>query len=114
MSEFRAEWTGGYPCLCWGEWKLYKDNKDISHLIPEELRYCPMNTYGIYEIWCFTEEGLEEFDSYEDGLDESDWIEANKDWLLKISTDENDLDAIFEAFQISDFRRGSCGAVYEN
>lgn len=46
MSEFRAEWTGGYPCLCWGEWKLYKDNKDISHLIPEELRYCPMNTYG--------------------------------------------------------------------
>ena len=50
--EFKAEWTGGYPSLCVGEWKLYRRHNeylddgtidiwydDISNLIPEDLRH---------------------------------------------------------------------------
>lgn len=48
--EFKAEWTGGYPSLCVGEWKLYckykeileddsKDNKLWIHLICDPKDY---------------------------------------------------------------------------
>ena len=29
-----AKWTGCFPCLCSGEWKLYIDGQDVSFLIP--------------------------------------------------------------------------------
>ena len=48
-KNFKAEWTGSYPCLCSGEWILtaetteydevrgaYSVTEDISHLIPEQ------------------------------------------------------------------------------
>ena len=30
MKEFKAEWTGSYPSLCLGVWKLYVNGKDKS------------------------------------------------------------------------------------
>ena len=53
MKNFRAEWTGSYPSLCSGVWKLYVDGKDKSDLIPEDLRNYPMETAGMYQTWHF-------------------------------------------------------------
>lgn len=33
--EFKAEWTGGYPSLCVGEWKLcHRHEKKIGAMNP--------------------------------------------------------------------------------
>ena len=48
MRNIEVAWTGRYPCLCSGEWKIKIDGQDMSHLIPEEMRCSPMNTYGLY------------------------------------------------------------------
>ena len=81
-----AKWTGDYPNLCSGQWILKVNNKDVSHLIPEELRNSPMNTYDTYRSWHF-EDWEEVFDSYEDGSFCDEWLEENEYWLEKISTD---------------------------
>nr|DAY06303.1 MAG TPA: Kti11, Kti13 transfer, tRNA modification, Complex [Caudoviricetes sp.] len=28
-KNFKAEWTGSYPCLCSGEWKLTAEATDV-------------------------------------------------------------------------------------
>ena len=53
MKKFKTEWTGSYPSLCSGVWKLYVDGKDKSDLIPEDLRNYPMETAGMYQTWHF-------------------------------------------------------------
>lgn len=70
-SNFRAEWTGSYPCLCSGEWILtaetteydevrgaYSVTEDISHLIPEDLRKSSMGCEGIYDTCTRYDKGL--------------------------------------------------------
>ena len=44
-----AKWSGSYPNLCSGEWRLVIDGKDVSDEIPDDLRKSEMNTYGSYE-----------------------------------------------------------------
>lgn len=44
--DIKVKWTGRYPCLCFGEWKLYIDGMDKSNLIPENLKQNEMGTYG--------------------------------------------------------------------
>ena len=63
-----AKWSGSYPCLCYGKWTLKVNGKDVSNMIPKELRESSMNTYGTYQTWHF-EDLLEVFEDYEDGLD---------------------------------------------
>ncbi len=103
-----AKWTGAYPNLCSGIWKLYKDGEDISDMIPEELRDSEMNTFGNYSSWHF-EDWDEVWDSYEDGLDGPDWISENDEWLSKITSDYQEKMEIFYAIQAEDWRHGSCG-----
>lgn len=80
-SNFRAEWTGSYPCLCSGEWILtaetteydevrgaYSVTEDISHLIPEDLRKSSMGCEGTYDTWYFDEDYMEKWDTYKSGL----------------------------------------------
>ena len=43
-----AYWSGKYPCLCLGEWRLKVNNKDVTDKIPVSLRRGEMNTYGTY------------------------------------------------------------------
>lgn len=107
MATYLAEWTGCYPNLCHGEWKLFKDGVDISDKIPELYRHRPMNTEGEYETWTF-EDWVEVFESYESGLPCAEWVDENKDWIGKIG-DQSDFEKIFEAFQAEDWRRMSCG-----
>lgn len=99
-----AKWTGSYPCLCSGEWKLYIDDVDYSHLIPVDLRHGEMGTYGIYQSWHF-ENWSEVFESYTDGLDCEDWIAANG-WVHSLPAYPTD---VYYAFQAQDWRHGECG-----
>ena len=97
-------WTGEYPNLCKGEWKLFIDGKDYSLMIPKELRYSPMNTYGTYQEWHF-EDWEEVFESYEDGLMFSKWLAENP-WVNKIPATPLD---VYCAFAEKDWRHNSCG-----
>lgn len=103
-----ARWSGSYPCLCHGEWTLIVSGKNVSDLIPKELRCSEMNTYGTYEEWHF-ENWLEVFEDYEDGLMCDEWIAENKYWLDTITEDVNVQTEIFYAISEKDFRHGSCG-----
>lgn len=84
MKKFEAEWTGSYPNLCSGVWKLYVDGKDKSDLIPEDLRNYPMDTAGMYQTWHF-EDWQEVFEDCEDGLECDDWIKENDSWISGIA-----------------------------
>lgn len=106
MAEICATWTGKWPCLCMGEWKLYVDGKDYSEAIPKDYRTESMGTYGAYKEWRFRDDWDVEWSSYTDGLGKDDWIRENKGWLKDIPADPGD---IYDAFQASDFRVGSCG-----
>lgn len=105
--NIKVEWTGRWPCLCSGEWKLYIDGTDKSDLIPEDLRQNEMGTYGTYSSWHF-ENWEKVFEDYQDGMDCDEWIEHNKYWLNNISTDQTIQEQLFYEFQASDWRHGSC------
>lgn len=105
----RAEWTGCGYTLCIGEWKLYVDGEDVTDKIPEELRTEPMNTYKQYERWSFNHSYIEEWESYCGGLEQEEWIESNRYWLDKITTDVAVQRQIFKAINEKDFRTCSCG-----
>lgn len=104
-----AQWTGKYPNLCSGTWKLYKDGEDISDMIPEELRDNEMNTFGDYQRWHFGADYEEIWESYSDGLFEDNWIKENNYWLNSISTDYSVKAEIYNAINACDWRHGSCG-----
>ena len=104
-----ARWSGSYPNLCRGEWTLKIGGNDVSSLIPKELRYDEMNTYGTYETWYFDDNAMEVFEDYEDGLDCDEWIEENKYWLDAIAEDYDTQVKIFKAINEQDWRSGSCG-----
>lgn len=99
-----AEWTGSYPCLCSGEWRLTIGGVDWSNAIPIDKRYSHMNTAGIYRAWHF-ENWLEVFDSYESGLEFDEWIAENS-WVAELPAAPQD---VFYAIQAQDFRPGECG-----
>lgn len=106
MAKVKAVWTGEFPCLCHGEWKLSVDGADVSDLIPEELRYDPMYTFGSYPHWYWDEDGYGEWEYVTNGKKKDEWIEENAAWLGNIPADPGD---IFDAFNAADFRLNSCG-----
>lgn len=99
-----AKWTGCFPCLCHGEWKLYIDGQDVSFLIPWDRRTGHMNTAGTYQEWHF-EDQEEVFEDYEDGLEYEDWLAENP-WVRDLPAPSFD---IYLAFQSEDWRHNSCG-----
>lgn len=105
----KAIWNGEWPCLCYGEWTLIVDGKDVSDHIPDELRNSHMNTYGTYYRWYFDDNYLEDWEPYEDGLEKEAWIEENEDWLSTITDSKDTWADIFDAISMQDFRHGSCG-----
>lgn len=99
--EFKAEWTGGYPSLCVGEWKLYHRHEeylddgaidiwydDISNLIPEDLKHEPMDTLGVYSSWYFDSDYIEQFEDYTDGMNFKEWCKENESWIHLICKSE--------------------------
>ena len=103
---YTAIWTGKYPCLCYGEWKLYRDGVQLK--LPEKIRKKHMNTLNVYNDWHFNADYDVHWETYMDGLDYEDWICANKDWLQYIS-EPCYYKEIYEAFQKQDWREHSCG-----
>lgn len=107
--KIEAIWTGEWPALCCGEWKLYIDGVDKSHMIPDAKYKNHMETFGHYQRFRFAEDWEVVWDSYEDGLDCQGWIEVNEYWLKNISSNRGVQEQIFHAFQKNDWRHGSCG-----
>ena len=64
--NFKVEWTGSYPCLCFGEWVVKYKEQELE--LPEEIASESMNTYGTYGTWYFTEEWSEVFENYQKPL----------------------------------------------
>lgn len=119
--EFKAEWTGSYPSLCVGEWKLYRRHEeyldngtidiwydDISNLIQEYLKLEPMDTLGVYSSWHFDSDYIEQFEDYTDGMNFKEWCKENESWIHLICKSEYYKD-LYEAFQQEDWRYESCG-----
>lgn len=104
-----AKWSGKYPTLCFGEWTLNVDGKDVSLAIPEYMRKESMNTYGFHHSWHFDDNWQEVIEDYEDGLEEEEWIEENNYWLCVITNNMELKQEIFRTIQEADFRRGECG-----
>ena len=50
--NFKVEWTGSYPCLCFGEWVVKYKEQELE--LPEEIASESMDTYGTYNKWYFT------------------------------------------------------------
>lgn len=109
MKNIEVKWTGSYPCLCHGEWIIIIDGVDFSDCIPDTKKQEPMDTYGEYEEWDFTDDRDDVWDSYEEGLQYEDWILKNHYWVDKIVTSNEDQKQLFKAIQAEDWRHGSCG-----
>ena len=104
-----TNWSGSWPCLCYGEWMLYHNGEKIDVEIPFQGE--PADTYGSYSQWSFGGESGwdEEWEFYEDGLGEEAWIEENIEYLKQVTDDDEQYVYIYEAFKVNDFRIGSCG-----
>lgn len=114
---YKTEWTGKYPCFCAGRWHLYENDHEINlyeigcSFVQSLESYSDehANTYGVYSHWYFDDDWLEYFEDYTEGLEASEWIDKNKDWLINISDNEEDWYLIYDAFQTNDWRYGECG-----
>ena len=98
-----ANWTGKYPCYCTGEWQLFVDGVDYSHLIPNPTE--PMDTHDWYRRWYFDKDYEEQWHYYVDGKDIDDWI-ADNSWIKNVPADPKE---IYFAFKLNDWRYGECG-----
>jgi len=107
--KITAIWSGSYPCLCHGNWSLVIDGKDCTEKIPEKKRDEPMDTFGTYSRWSFSPSWSEEWEDYQDGLGEDEWIRENIDWLMELPVPAEYYGHVFAAFQKEDFRTGQCG-----
>lgn len=105
-NYYNSEWTGSYPNLCYGEWKLYKNGDEVNTEIP--FRYTSADTFGTYHRWYFNSDWHEEWEDYEDGLPEQEWIANHQKWLRTIAP-KTDWPSIYHAFAANDFREGECG-----
>lgn len=115
-----TKWSGAWPCLCFGEWSLFKP--DGTEIDPKTIPFndyvyedgewwsdpTPAYTEGEYETWYFGEDYLEEWETYKDGYCCDIWIEKNREWLESIA-DPSEFEDIYKAFQENDFRNNSCG-----
>jgi hypothetical protein len=114
MNKIVAEWSGTYPCLCFGAWTISVGG--VPFLIPPNRLSTPMNTYKTYGSWSFDSSWSEIWEDYEDGLGFDSWVQANLVWLepnletIKVSTSDMEfLRALYESIKEKDWRYGSCG-----
>lgn len=104
-----VHWTGRYPTLCYGEWKIIIDGICLTG-----IEDSPFKTIGDYQSWHFEEDYSEVFEDYEDGESFSiGWLETNglQDSLNRhgiILTEEEQID-LYDKIQSEDWRHNSCG-----
>ena len=105
-KEITAEWTGKWPCLCFGEWIIKINGREIE--LPEEKRTSPMHTFGTYASWSFNAGWSEEWSNYEDGLTFEPWLEDNA-WVGDLDLTPDEQRQLYDAINACDWRHGSCG-----
>lgn len=102
-NKFTATWTGRYPMLYLGEWKIKKNGKSIDQFFPTDLRTIPAFTYGEYPVW---EESpyaaVQQFAT--DGYHMPEWIQKNRYWMQLMCDTDEDYASIYLAFHENDFR----------
>ena len=106
MNEYTTSWTGKYPNLCSGHWELFCNGEQLNIYIP--FYQNPADTFGEYSRWYFDEDWMDCWDTYEEGEKQDEWIAHFHDWLDSFAPAE-DWPAIYEAFQLNDWRHMSCG-----
>lgn len=102
-TKYLTEWTGKYPDPYRGMWRLTKNGKDISNLIPTWLRCMPMYTYGEYPVY-YMEPGMPIESFVCDGFKTPEWVRYNLYWINIIADDEAEFADIYEAFHANDWR----------
>lgn len=119
LENLRIEWTGDYPCLCYGRWVIYLRERKLlfpgykeGHKLTENSH---ANTFGSYSKWSFGDSLLEDWNRYDDGLEFREWVNYQYDWIMDffklndIAMTEENLEYLYEEFSRNDWRRGSCG-----
>lgn len=108
--DVQAEWTGGYPTLCFGEWNIVVNGIRLTGIASENF-----NTEGTYSSWHF-EDWSEVFEDYEDGLPFDEWVKSDINGLHDsldlhgFNSDDMGLMALlYEAISAEDWRSNSCG-----
>lgn len=109
MTNFEALWTGRYPCLCSGEWKLYRNGIDVSRFIPDSLRYSEMGTRKVYSHLYLDNEWDEYVEYYWNGLSAKQWIKKNRFWIKALCMNREEEFKLYHAINDADWRHGSCG-----
>ena len=105
--KITAEWTGRSPCLCSGEWIITVGGEKVE--LPDEVRTRNMGTNDVYCKWHFGEDGREEWDEYEGGLDFEPWLEQNAWWVSRLCLSPAEERALYDAINEQDWRHMSCG-----
>ena len=105
---FEVEWTGKWPCLCYGEWIIKKNGVDVSDVILDDKDSEPMYTFGEYESWYFDDSWNEEWDSFCDGMHMNEWI-AHNEWTNLICESPEEFEELYDKINACDWRYGSCG-----
>ena len=106
LNTYNAEWTGKWPNLCHGEWKLYFGDQELN--IPIPFLCEPAETLNTYSRWYFDDDWCDCWDSYEDGLPFEQWADKYKEWLTAWF-ETREWQSVYEAFQREDWRYCSCG-----
>lgn len=109
MSKIIVKWSGKYPIYCLGEWTLIIDGVDCTECIPEDLRKIDMHTYGVYEGWYLSDNGLFYiWEKHQNGFICNEWIDNNHYWLKNLPIEESEYPDVYKAFNENDFRMRQC------
>jgi len=114
MNEIEVSWTGKYPNLCSGHWKISFNGKSMK--VPSPFINSSMGTDGIYSSWHF-EDWMEVFEDYEDGIECEEWLGKNVGWIKSMfesigvldQVTKEDLIKLYNEIQEKDWRYLSCG-----
>lgn len=111
--NFKVEWTGSYPALCYGEWVI--SYKGIKLNVPNNVKGKDMGTMGQYDSWYFDDDWSDVWESYLNGEEFNQWILGNESWIKEMLLDSNIeysielAEELFYEIQSQDWRHGSCG-----
>lgn len=106
----KAEWTGGYPNLCRGEWIILVDGIKLSGIGSDHF-----DTYGDFESWSFDDNWSECFESYTSGAFFHEWKQNHPNGLIEslirhgMNINDELLESIYKAVSEHDWRNSSCG-----
>jgi hypothetical protein len=112
--KFDVTWTGGYPTLCFGKWKIIIDGIELTGIETENF-----NTFGTYDTWHF-ENWDAVWETYQDGLHFDSWytslisedINGLKSSLIRHGFDiknEDFIHDLYDEIASKDWRHNSCG-----